>query len=71
MLENLLHGIRSGGTMLLKNLCDLINASCEVFNVCPLPKSFGPPDKVLNIIVLCEISIFQVLVIPQKERREI
>jgi hypothetical protein len=57
--------------MLLKNLCDLINASCEVFNVCPLPKSFGPPDKVLNIIVLCEISIFQVLVIPQKERREI
>lgn len=57
--------------MLLENLCDLINARCQVFDVSPLPEGLSSPDEILHVIILGEIRILQVLVVPEQERSEI
>jgi hypothetical protein len=63
MLEDLLHGVGSRCPVLLEHLSDLIYTGCQIFYVGPLTEGLGSPDQILHIIILCEIRIFQVLMI--------
>jgi hypothetical protein len=57
--------------MLFEDLGDLIDTLGKVLDVGPLSERFSSPDQVLHVRILREICILQVLVIAQKEGREV